>query len=148
MDRTITDRLEITDLVSRLGLVFDEGRFDEMPSLFVADAVATTPGGTARGRDAVVAQAGRNHRPDQHIQHVTSNVLVDLDGDRARVRANLVVTFAEAGAGEALAPPPEFTLGEVYRFEVVRTPDGWRFARVETTPVWMSGRVPAVPGAR
>jgi hypothetical protein len=38
-----------------------------------------------------------------------------------------------------LAPPVQFSLGEVYRFEVVRTAEGWRFSRVETVPLWMSG---------
>jgi hypothetical protein len=70
-----------------------------------------------------------------------TNVLVDRDGDRATVRANLMVTFAPlAGTPEsAFAPQVQFVLGEVYHFDVVRTAGRWRFARVETVPVWMSG---------
>jgi hypothetical protein len=156
MDTTLqqlADRSEITDLVNRLGVVLDEGRFDEMRSLLVEDATARTPGGTAEGRDALVAQASRNHRPEQAIQHLITNLLIDLDGDgaggagdRASARANLVVHFGPADGGSSgsgpIAPPLEFTLGEVYRFDLVRTPEGWRFARVETTPVWMSGTLP------
>jgi hypothetical protein len=142
----LTDRSEIADLVNRLGMVLDEGRFDEMRSLLVDEATARTPGGTAEGRDAMVAQASRNHRPGQAIQHLITNLLIDLDGDRASARANLVVHFGPADGGgsvpESPAPPVVFTLGEVYRFELVRTPEGWRFARVETTPVWMSGVLP------
>jgi len=144
----LVDRSEIADLVNRLGRVLDEGRFDEMRSLLVEDATARTPGGTAEGRDAMVAQASRNHRPEQAIQHLITNLLIDLDGDRASARANLVVHFGPADGGGSdsqggsPAPPVAFTLGEVYRFELVRTPDGWRFARVETTPVWMSGVLP------
>jgi hypothetical protein len=151
--QVLADRSEIADLVNRLGRVLDEGRFDEMRSLLVEEATARTPGGTAEGRDAMVAQASRNHRPEQAIQHLITNLLVDLDGDRASARANLVVHFGPAdGGGDGPAsqggppappaPPLEFTLGEVYRFELVRTPQGWRFARVETTPVWMSGVLP------
>jgi hypothetical protein len=145
----LADHYEISDLVSRLGLVLDEGRFDEMRSLLVEDATARTPGGTAEGRDAMIAQASRNHRPDQPIQHLITNLLVDLDGDRADARANLVVHFGPPdgatagpvapGPGAPLAPPVEFTLGEVYRFELVRTPEGWRFSRIETSPVWTAG---------
>jgi hypothetical protein len=142
--RDLIDRMEIADLVTRLGMALDEGRFDEMAELLVEDATARTPGGRAEGRAAVVAQARKNHRADLAIQHVISDVLVDLDGDRAEVRANLVVSFALAVEVEApaVAPPVTYTLGEVYRFEVVRTGGGWRFARVETVPVWMSGERP------
>jgi hypothetical protein len=147
----LTDRNEITDLVYRLGVALDECGFEEMRSLLTEDATASTPGGTARGRAALVAQAERNHPPDERIQHVITDVLVDLDGegDRARVRANLLVHFAPAEdtSGSAPAPTVTCTQGQVYRFEVVRTTDGWRFSRVETTPVWMSGVRPPRPRA-
>ncbi len=140
----LVDRAEIDDLVAGLGAVLDEGRFEDMAELLVEEATARTPGGVAEGRAAVVAQARKNHRPDYAIQHVISDVLVDLDGDRADVRANLVVSFAQDGpvVAPAVAPPVTYALGEVYRFEVVRTGDGWRFACVETVPVWMSGERP------
>jgi hypothetical protein len=144
----LVDRTEIGDLVFRLGVVLDEGRFDEMPDLFVEDATARTPGGVATGREAVIAQAKKNHRPDQHIQHLVSNVLVDVDvdGDRAKVRANLVVHFAPSEpTGADPAPHVQYILGEVYHLDAQRGADGWRLARVETIPVWMSGTRPAVP---
>jgi hypothetical protein len=142
--QTLLDRAEIDDLVARLGAVLDEGRFDDMAGLLIEDATARTPGGVAEGRPAVIAQARKNHRSDFAIQHVISDVLVDLDGDRADVRANLVVSFALDGpvVAPAVAPAVTYALGEVYRFDVVRTADGWRFARVETVPVWMSGERP------
>jgi 3-phenylpropionate/cinnamic acid dioxygenase small subunit len=141
----LVDRTEILDLIFRLGAALDDGRFDEMRSLFVDDATARTPGGSATGREAMISQASRNHRADQHVQHVITNPLIEIDGDRADVRANLVVHFASAVASEGaapegtLAPPVQFILGEVYRFDALRTERGWRLASVETIPVWMSG---------
>jgi hypothetical protein len=123
----LTDRREITDLVSHLGLWLDEGRFDEAPSILIDDVTVDTPGGHAEGIEHVIAQARRNHQHD-HLQHVITNVLIDLDGDHATVRANLVVTFAD----DAVTSQQ----GERYRFEAVRTPDGWRLSRVEVVPVW------------
>jgi hypothetical protein len=123
----IADRLAITDLVSHLGLWLDEKRFDDARSVLTEDASVSTPGGTAEGIDRVVAQASRNH--EDATQHRITNVLIDLDGDRATVGANLVVTFARDGV-------PRATLGERYRFQAVRTPEGWRLSRVEVKPVW------------
>ena len=139
----LADRNEITDLVNRLGVVLDEGHFDDLRSLLAEDATARTPGGTVEGREAVIAQASRNHPPEQPIQHVITNVLVDLDGARAQARANLVVYFGPlAGASDSAvppAPPVEYTAGEVYHYDLVRTSEGWRFSRIQTTPVWRSG---------
>jgi hypothetical protein len=133
----LLDRDEIATLVHRLGACLDEGRFDDLRRVFTADAVASTPGGVAEGIDAMIDQASRNHSPDDGIQHLISGVLVDLDGDSAAVRANLVVTFARRSPS-ATTPAAPAALGEVYRFAARRTPAGWRLTRVATTPVWVS----------
>jgi hypothetical protein len=146
--QSLLDERAITRLVGRLGVCLDEGRFDEMAELLTADATVRTPGGTGQGRDMLVAQARRNHPTDQRFQHATSNVLIDVDGDRAAVRANLVVHIATPhdGQGDGPAPALRCSIGEIYRFTVVRTPDGWRFADIETDPRWLSGTLPTPPG--
>jgi hypothetical protein len=120
------DRTEITDLVYRLGACLDEGRYDELRELLVEDATVSTPGGQAEGRAALIAQARRNHPADQRFQHVTTNVQLDPYG----------------GPSHAPVPSPRCTIGEVYSFELLRTPGGWRFSRIGTVPLWMSGTVP------
>jgi ketosteroid isomerase-like protein len=139
----LAERDEVTRLVYRLGACLDEARFDGMRDLFVDDAVARTPGGVAEGIDALIAQASRNHSPDAGIQHVITNVLVDLEGDTAAVRANLLVTFARPDGG---SDTPS-ALAEVYRFVARRSSSGWRLARVEAHPVWAS-HVTLVPVGR
>lgn len=122
----LADRAEIADLVSRLGLWLDEQRFDGARSILTEDITVETPGGSARGLERVAEQARRNH--EVPTQHFIANVLVDLDGDRATVGANLMVRFV-----------PSPTLGERYRFEAVRTPDGWRLSSIQVRPVWKDG---------
>ena len=132
------DRRMIEDLVQRLGACLDDGRFDDMRSLFTADATVRTPGGTAEGCDALIAQAARNHTPDKATQHLIGGVLIELAGHTAVVRANALVTFAGRADGR-----PELVMGEVYRFSARRTDDGWRLTSVETAPTWRMQGSPA-----
>lgn len=137
----LADRGEIADLVARSLAAIDEGRFDDLRAIYTEDSSASAPGGQARGRDAIIAQVSRNHTPERRSQHLVGDVIVDLHGDAADVRANVFAGFAPAApdAGSPLAPPVEVTFGTVYRYQAVRTPDGWRLSQVEITPLWVSG---------
>ena len=121
----MNDRLDITDLISRLGRWLDDKQFDDARSVLTEDVTVRTPGGQAEGIERVVAQASRNHQVP--TQHLITNVLVDLDDDSASATANLLVAFA----GETLD-----LQGERYSFGAQRTQDGWRLSRIEVTPVW------------
>jgi hypothetical protein len=128
----LADRAQLTDLVSLLGACIDEHRFDELAELFTEDVSILTPGGPATGREAVVAQAARNHAEFDRLQHNVSGVLVEFDGaDRAGVRANLVGVF-----GRSDQPLPVRVLGGRYRFEAVRTAQGWKFADMRVEAIW------------
>lgn len=129
-NQELADRAELTNLVAKQGYWLDEQRFDEIGSVFAEDASAHTPGGQALGLEAMAAQARRNHERFQHTQHVTTNIQIDLDGDRAVVRANQVATYVEH------PPHPAYTSGTRVRYDAVRTPEGWRFSRFEINPLW------------
>jgi hypothetical protein len=143
----LTDRVELETLVSRLGRWLDDGQDAQRGrELLTEQVTVSTLGGTAEGIDAVVAQASRNHAAT--TQHLITNPLIELDGDRAEITANLLVVFAD---GEAVAVGPRAVelptlgraLGERYRFEAVRTGDGWRLARIEIAARWLAGSIPA-----
>ena len=98
----LDDRQAVTDLVSRLGLWLDgETTLEQARAILAEDVSVSTPGGTAQGIEKVVAQARRNH--EVPTQHVITNVLVDLDGERATAGANLVVYFPDSIQGERYA---------------------------------------------
>lgn len=123
----LADRLELEALVSRLGRWLDAGGEPAAaPSLFTPDVAVRTPGGRAEGIDAVVAQGVRNHAVP--TQHLITNPLIALAGDRATISANLLAAFAREDGPELI--------GERYALEAVRTARGWRLSRVEVTPVW------------
>jgi hypothetical protein len=120
------DRDELTDLVGRLGLWLDGKRFDEPLTVFTEDAQVTTRGGTSRCAEVLAAQARRNHTVP--TQHFVTNPLVEVDGDRAAIGANLVVVFAEDGGPRVL--------GERFVLGAARTPAGWRLSSVRVRTIW------------
>ncbi|MFB9831186.1 nuclear transport factor 2 family protein [Actinoallomurus acaciae] len=132
----LLDRAELTDLLARQGRWLDERRWDATGSIFTEDATVSTGGGRAHGIEAITEHARLIHERVDRTQHVTSNVLVDLDGDAATVRANVVAIFVSDTT-------PSFAVGERYHFTATRTDAGWRFTSVEVMPVWRSGEPPA-----
>ncbi len=139
---TLGDLIELELLVSGLGRFLDELDAAQEPALFADDVVLSTPGGEAEGREAVVAQARRNHQVP--TQHLITNLVSEVDGDRARMSANLLVVFADGppatvGPRRVELPTAGLTLGERYRFEARRGGDGWRLTRVEVEAIWASG---------
>jgi hypothetical protein len=132
MSDLIADHVNIERVIFSVGRCLDERDFDGLRDLFTDDASVSTPGGEVRGHEALVTQARSRHSNDEGIQHLITNLLIDQDGDRAGVRANLLVTFAKIGVSD-LSP---FLLGEVYRFNLERTSSGWRITRLTSTPVW------------
>jgi hypothetical protein len=119
----LIDRQAITDLISRLGAWLDgETTLEQARAILAEDVAVRTAGGARQGIEAVAEQARRNHSVP--TQHVITNVLVDLEGDRATAGANLVVTF------------PDRSLGERYSFAAARERDGWRLTKVEIAKIW------------
>jgi SnoaL-like domain len=128
--RALADRAALTDLVSRLARWLDGGGAGDPAPVFADDVRASTPGGEVRGRAAVVAQAQRNHAVPTH--HLIGNVLADVEGDVAEVRANVVARFVRAPGD---APGPAELCGR-YVLGAERGDDGWRLTSVEVEPVW------------
>ena len=125
--RRLTDRREVADLLLRLVACLDERRFADLRDLFAEDVTVRTPGGEAAGPDAVIEQAARNHESAAAVQHLVGEVLVELDGDEAALRADAFITFVEAADEVAQE------LREVYRCRAQRTAKGWRLVRVQTS---------------
>jgi SnoaL-like domain len=128
--RALSDRAALTDLASRLARWLDGGGAGDPALVFTDDVRASTPGGEVRGRAAVVAQARRNHAVPTH--HLIGNVLADVEGDVAEVRANVVAHFVRAPGD---APGPTELCGR-YVLGAERIDGRWLLTSVEVEPVW------------
>lgn len=130
-DTLIADRIEIADLVARFALLLDEKRWEDAGTVFADDVVVHSPrGGELQGIDKVVDFMRRNEVEGQHTQHTTTDLLVDVHGDRATASANSTVYYYRDGQA------PHFTGGLRQSHTVARTPAGWRLREVRITPAW------------
>ncbi|MFB4278679.1 MULTISPECIES: nuclear transport factor 2 family protein [unclassified Nonomuraea] len=130
-DTLIADRIEIADLFTRFARLLDEQRWEEADTVFADDVAVHSPrGGELHGIDKVVSFMRQGEVEGQHTQHTTTDLLVDLDGDRAAASANSLVYYYRDGQA------PHFTGGLRMTSTVVRTPAGWRLREVRITPAW------------
>ncbi len=85
----MTDKDEIRELLARYCFALDEERFDDMAALFVPDGVWETAFGIGTGRAGIAAQARSISTPGRPRRvHLTTNIVIDLNGDQASVRSN------------------------------------------------------------
>jgi uncharacterized protein (TIGR02246 family) len=122
MGLSTEDVVAIQQLVARYNFAVDEGDADAFAGTFTPDGEFGAGGQVMRGHDElrafVTGRAGVAPR-----RHVVSSMLVDGDGDRASLRAYLQV-FALGDDGSF-----QVAVQGTYDDELVRVPDGWRFAR-------------------
>lgn len=133
----LSDRQEITDLVTRYTRAIDTGDWDGIDAVFTPEAVLdyTDSGGPAAPRDEakefVKALAGF-----ERWQHLIGQVAIELDGDEARATAyffNPMVARSRDGRESVVE------VGGYYHHRLRRTPGGWRSVGMVDETVWSRG---------
>jgi SnoaL-like domain len=114
MPTTAEDRDEIAQLLYRYNHLIDSGDAKGWAETFTEHAIFDAAGNVMTGRDALVSFASTVHG----IRHVVVNPWIEVDGDSAQVRAYIffLINGAVGGSG-------------TYEDQVVRTSEGWRFAK-------------------
>lgn len=126
--RELADRSDLADLVARHSLWLDEARWDETGRLFTEDVVVTSPRGQAHGIEELLALVRKGHDVYARTMHNKSNLVIEIDGETASVRAHDLAVFVIDDKTEALA-------AGIHTYGARRTGDGWRFDRLEIAPV-------------
>ena len=124
MTGALGDREAIRELLAEYCFRLDECRFEEFGALFT-DSAEWGPERLPKARGpAAIAELVRSIVPVRGEgparRHLTSNIVIALAGDAARVKSNFLMV-RESAAGPLLA------IAGTYEDEVVRTPQGWRF---------------------
>jgi hypothetical protein len=124
----LIDRTELAELVARHSLWIDERRYDESDRLFTDDVVVKSRRGEAKGIDALIDTARGRHDDYARTLHNKSNLVIEIQGDTATVRAHDTAVYVLDDKTEAIA-------AAVHLYHARRTDQGWRFDSLEVIPV-------------
>lgn len=130
----LSDRQEIADLITAYTRAIDTARFADLTEVFTDDAVLdySSPGGPV-GSLAEVTPFIENLTGFERWQHTIGQVAIDLDGDRAKATAYFInpLVARDREGNETL-----LEVGGYYHHDLVRTPNGWRSARMVDELIW------------
>jgi hypothetical protein len=140
--QALHDKIEIHELLARYARGVDTQDWELWKTVFTPDAFVDyrSAGAPSGSRDEIAVWLARGLDGVPMIQHFITNVEIDLDGDRAKVRALFFNPMHLDGMAE-----PSFC-GGCYHHDLVRTPDGWRSRRLVEDSQWFVNR-PVVTGA-
>ncbi|MGW2492623.1 nuclear transport factor 2 family protein [Streptomyces sp. NPDC001606] len=132
--RELEDRARLAELVDRFvhGLdSADAPTVDQYREILTEDVRLNLPNGTHQGVTGLpdFFAAPRAHWAGN--QHYATNSVIDLQGDRASVRANIHAVHIPHDASA-----PLFAGGAHYDIRATRTPAGWRIAELTVSVLW------------
>lgn len=125
--REVSDRMEINEILARYCHALDMQNWTAFRALFTADAKMDFA--AFGGPVGSVADVEAHLRPVleslKGSEHVSTTVMIDLDGDTARARSAAIVPLTRSAADGS-----DHTLfnGLFYEDELARTAEGWRIA--------------------
>jgi len=141
--RTLSPRDSVIELVSRYFAAVDDKRLDlaVASATFAPEGKIVRPNGSELvGPQAIAEGQSESFARFRATQHVITDHVVDFDGERARLRANVVATHLWApGQGDPHSLESHFTAGGVLSAELSRGADGFRIERLANRVVWRSG---------
>ncbi len=131
----LSDRQEITDLMTRYTLALDTRSFTDLREVFTADAVLdyASAGGPTGDSEVAVPWLERGLSAFDRSQHVIGQIAVDLSENAAQALAYFT--------SQRVRVNPDGTerlieVGGYYHLDLVRTPDGWRSRGFVEDRVW------------
>ncbi len=125
--RWLVDRARIRELTARYNRCFDDGDTDGFAATFTEDGVMEVEGAFKVEGRAGLEEMCRN--TPYGIVHVTADATVEVDGDRAVQEVTVLVLNRPKPDAPADERVSALSRSGRYRDELVRTGDGWRFAR-------------------
>jgi len=132
----LVDRAAISDLLVDFARALDDRDWAGYAANYTDDGVLVIMGRTVHvGRDGLAENTSANLSRYAGTHHLSTNHAITIDGDTATTRSYLVAAHVLEGGD----PRRHADGAGWYRCTLRRTPDGWRFARVELEIRYLSG---------
>jgi len=137
----VADELAIRRVIADYAWGCDSGDWALLKSIFTEDATLdySSTDGPAGSRDEIVAWLETSLSQLDMIQHVVTNHQIDLEGDRATVRAMFYCSVKVPGMEQMIIT------GGYYDELFVRTEAGWKIQSLYEDNRWMNMPVPVLP---
>ena len=110
-------------------------------AFFTPDGRLINPNGaTVVGPEAIAAEKAKSFSRFRATQHVTSDHIIDIEGDTARLRANMIAMHLwSEEESDPRSLQTHFVAGGVFEAVAVSTADGWRFNELKSRITWRTG---------
>lgn len=133
--QTISDRIEIDDLITSYTRAVDTLDWARFDTVFTPDATIdyTASGGIRGSREEVREWLAQTLPMFTRMQHYVAQKEVVLDGDTARVRVYLLNPMQ---IDQPDGSPWQMDVGGYYLHQLVRTPAGWRSRELVEELAW------------
>ncbi|MHC1481500.1 nuclear transport factor 2 family protein [Frateuria aurantia] len=132
----------IESLLNRYAQAFDDRSFDmTLGALFTNDCLVDLPPGVHRGITGLEQFHAAVMAPFERTQHVFTNYIIGLNGDKATFRANAHVTHLIT-CGDNPEVSELFLVGGVLTGSAVMLSNRWRISTVTLVPIWRNGEGP------
>lgn len=139
--RTLADRLEIGELLARYADMVDRRDWPKMDRVFALEAtIDFRPSGGPNGPfREMLAWLDRALDSWPNYLHLVTNVIVELEGDRATARS-----YFHTPTGRERDDGAQYTVTPSGRFldRLIRTTNGWRIVERVCEQVVREGRLP------
>jgi hypothetical protein len=137
------DRLQISDLLSRYFRAIDDKCLDLaiVKATFTTDGRIVRPNGSALvGWEDILNGQKKSFARFRATHHVTTDYVIDIIGDTAKVRANLTAMHLWSDDEcDSNSLQTHFVAGGVLLVLATRTSDGWRLSELVNRNTWRSG---------
>lgn len=131
----LVDRAAISDLLIDFARCLDEDDYEAYAANFTEDAILELPFRTHHGRAGLAESVRGDLGVFARTHHLSANHAITIDENTATSRS-----YVQAAHVKDVADDSDVAmLGGWYQCEYRRTPDGWRFTRVQLSRVWTAG---------